>query len=98
MRQHPAPWFALVVLLGWSLPAPARADLEADVDRGEQLLSEGDALADRGETTEALLRYKQAIEQLLPGLRGLPFKHEVKRDVTPREDLRKVVLQELDEE
>ena len=74
------------------------ADLPASAERGRALLSEGDGLADRKETTEAVLRYKLAFEQLLPGLRKLPFKNEVKRDVTAREDLKAFLLKELDEE
>ena len=77
--------------------APAD-DLPASTERGKELLAEGDKLADRKETTEAVLKYKQAFEQLLPGLRRLKFKHEVKRDVTNREDLKAVLLKEIDEE
>jgi hypothetical protein len=73
-------------------------DLPASPERGKELLAEGDRLADRKETTEAVLKYKLAFEQLLPGLRQLKFKHEVKRDVTNREDLRAVLLKEIDEE
>jgi hypothetical protein len=78
-------------------PAMA-ADLPASVERGKALIAEGDALADRKETTEAVLKYKLAYEQLLPGLRRIPFKTEVKRDVTAREDLRAMLIKEIDEE
>ena len=79
-------------------PRTAAADLPASVERGKELLAEGDKLADSKETTEAVLRYKQAFEQLLPGLRQLRFKPEVKRDVTKREDLRAFLIKEIDEE
>jgi hypothetical protein len=79
-------------------PRTVAADLPASIDRGKELLAEGDKLADKKETTEAVLRYKQAFEQLLPGLRHLPFKTEVKRDVTKREDLRAFLIKEIDEE
>lgn len=70
----------------------------SDVESGLTLLKEGDALADKGETTEAEIRYQKAMEKLLPGLRRLPFKTEVKRDVTPREKIRDYIAKELDEE
>lgn len=74
------------------------ADLKADVRTGIKLLAEGDRLADKGNTTDAVLKYKNAFEQLLPGMRKLPFKHEVKRDVTEREKLRDVLIKEIDSE
>ena len=74
------------------------ADLPASTDAGVKLLAEGDKLADRKEPTEAVLKYKLAFEQLLPGLRQIPFRSEVKRDVTRREDLKAVLLKELDED
>ncbi len=101
----PAPRSRFVLPL-WLLLAvfalsPGRAsaeDLKADIEAGKALLAEGDAKADAGDTTEAVIRYKAAFEQLLPGLRGLPFHREVKRDVTAREDLRKVIVGEIDED
>ena len=88
----------LLLALAPAAATPADEDLKADIGAGKALLAEGDARADRGETTEAVIRYKRAFEQLLPGLRGLPFRREVKRDVTERDDLRKVILKELDED
>lgn len=87
-------------LLGlWYLCGVAvAADLAADPAAGKKLLNEGDSLADEGKPTDAVLRYKQAFEQLLPGMRKLPFKEEVKRDVTAREDLRALLVKEFDEE
>lgn len=87
----------LVVALSSFVPA-AVADIEADVPGGKKLLAEGDALADKGETTEAVVRYKQAFEKLLPAMRKLPFKHEVKRDVTAREDMGAMLRKEIEAE
>jgi len=70
----------------------------ADVGAGTALLKEGDRVADQGDPTEAQLRYKEGFERILPGLRRIPFKHEVKRDVTKRENLKDMLLKEFDEE
>ena len=75
-----------------------RGPRQGDVAAGKALLAEGDDAADKGETTEAVIRYKRAFEKLLPGMRKLPFKHEVKRDVTAREDLQALLVKEIDEE
>jgi hypothetical protein len=71
---------------------------EPAVTRGIKLLAEGDRLADQGQYTEAVIRYKRAMEELLPGLRKVPFKHEVKRDVTKREDMKALITKEIDED
>ncbi len=71
---------------------------DAAVRRGTKLLAEGDRLADQGQYTEAVIRYKRAMEELLPGLRKIPFKHEVKRDVTKRENMKALILKEIDED
>lgn len=93
---------SLAILCGVSLcmgAMNARSDdLKADPAAGKKLLAEGDKLADKGETTEAQLRYKLAFEQLLPGLRQIPFKTEVKRDMTAREELKNVLLKEIEED
>jgi hypothetical protein len=91
---------SLLLILGGALSqGPARAaDLKADLATGKKLLVEGDDLADKNETTEAVLRYKAAFEQILPLMRKIPFKQEVKRDVTAREDLKTVLVKEIDEE
>jgi hypothetical protein len=73
-------------------------DLPASVSAGKKLLSEGDELADQGKAGDAVVAYQRAFEQLLPGIRRLSFKHEVKRDVTSREDLKGVLLKEFDEQ
>jgi hypothetical protein len=98
MSRWLSPGVVLSLLLGF-LPHPVWAQsLRAEIAAGKKLLEEGDALADKGDTTEAVILYKRAFEKLLPGIRKLPFKNEVKRDVTPREDLRTVLIKEIDED
>jgi hypothetical protein len=82
-------------LLAWSASA---ADIPSETKAGLKLLKEGDSLADEGKTTDAEITYQKAFQQILPGMRGIPFKHEVKRDVTAREDLRGVLVKEIEEE
>lgn len=79
--------------LGW-----AGDERPADPETGRKLLAEGDALADEGKTTEAVLKYKLAIEQLLPGMRRLPFKEVVKQDVTAKKDMPEFLRKEFEEE
>jgi hypothetical protein len=90
---------ASLLLLTLLVPATARPnDPSAEIDAGKQLLKEGNDLADKGETTEAVIRYKRAFERLLPVMRKLPFRHEVNRDVTAREQMKDFLLKELDED
>ena len=101
MRPRPLPiaLIASIVAVTWLVAAPVRAeDRPASSADGIKLLAEGDRLADEKNPTEAVLRYKLAFEQLLPGLRQLPFRAEVKRDVTNRQDLQALLLKELDED
>ena len=89
------------LILTWLLlaPAPGRGDeIDAAMKAGTKLLAEGDRLADEGKPGEAVIRYKSAFEQLLPRLRKIPFKHEVKRDVTKREQLKAMLLKEFEED
>jgi hypothetical protein len=88
---------ALAVVLAL-LSAPARGDDTQNAIRdGIKLLEEGDRLADKQQYTDAVIRYKRGMERLLPQLRKIPFKHEVKRDVTKRENLKALILKEIDE-
>ena len=80
------------------LAAPAGMRDDAVVLTATKLLAEGDKLADDGQFTEAVIRYKSGIEKLLPTLRKIPFKHEVKRDVTKRENMKELILKEIDED
>jgi hypothetical protein len=73
-------------------------DVDPAIRAGTKLLEEGDRQADQGNFTEAVIRYKRGFEQLLPRLRRLPFQHEVKRDVTKRENLKALILKEIEEE
>ncbi len=82
-----------------SLVTVAAADDQAKpIREGTKLLAEGDKLADLGKYTEAVISYKRAMEKLLPQLRKIPFKHEVKRDVTKRKDMKALILKEIDED
>ncbi|MBY0396702.1 MAG: hypothetical protein K2X91_09580, partial [Thermoleophilia bacterium] len=101
---------ALAGLLSLALaPSPAPADEPpaaeaaatakpdpAAIKAGKALLGEGDRLADAGKTAEAVIKYKEGFEKLLPGMRKIPFKFEVKRDVTRREALRDLLIKEID--
>jgi len=88
----------VLVLAALFSPTLTWADLDADVSTGKKLLKEGDELADDGKGNEAVVQYKRAFEQLLPGMRRLSFKTEVKRDVTNREDMRAMLIKEIDSE
>lgn len=88
---------AVVLPIFVLLPGRVRGD-DAAIRQGTELLAEGDRLADQGQFTEAVIRYKRAMEKLLPGLRKIPFKHEVKRDVTKRENMKALILKEIDED
>ena len=85
------------VCLSLVLPAMGEPTTPSPPD-GASLLTEGDKLADEGKFTEAVIRYKSGIEKLLPKLRKIPFKHEVKRDVTKRENMKDLILKEIDED
>ena len=74
------------------------ADDHPDVQAGIGLLKAGDETADKGKPNDAQLRYKEAIEKILPRLRGIPWKHEVKRDVTPREKMQEMLIKEFEED
>ncbi|MFI5457176.1 MAG: hypothetical protein ACHRXM_17155 [Isosphaerales bacterium] len=89
---------SLVVLAILFMPVQVRGADDAVIRQGTKLLAEGDRLADQGQFTEAVIRYKRGMEQLLPSLRKIPFKHEVKRDVTKRENMKALILKEIDED
>src|SRR5271166_5107874 len=96
MRETTAGTIVFLSLL-FLCPLPGRSD-DPPASSGVRLLEEGDKLADQGQYTEAVIRYKNGIEKLLPKLRKIPFKHEVKRDVTKRENMKALILKEIDEE
>ncbi|WZO99665.1 hypothetical protein EP7_001276 [Isosphaeraceae bacterium EP7] len=88
----------LTAALALTQRAHAADDTEPGITAGKTLLKEGDDLADKADTNQAVLKYKQAFEKLLPVMRKLPFKTEVKRDVTAREALKDFLVKELDED
>ncbi len=88
---------ALIALLTYGRASWA-GDLLADTQAGTKLLQEGDRLADEGKPGDAVLRYKNGFEKILPGLRQIPFKYEVKRDVTRREQMKDLLKKEFDED
>ncbi len=89
----------LLLLAFVAFPVSAAVDDPAvTIKQGVNLLAEGDDLADKGEYTEAVIRYKRAMERLLPTLRQIPFKHEVKRDVTRREDMKALLIKEIEQD
>ena len=63
---------ALALLLIARPVVVTEADLIPSLADGKSLLAEGDALADKGDTTGAVLRYKKAFEHLLPGMAQAP--------------------------
>jgi hypothetical protein len=69
-----------------------------DVAKGQALLAEGDALADEGKYDQAVLRYMDAFEELLPSMRKLAFKRDVKGHFTPRKDMRGLMEKMFEEE
>ena len=98
ISQQRFPWiFAVLTALAVAPVAiSAEKPLPADSAKGRDLLKQGDALADKKQTTEAVLQYKLAFEQLLPGMRKVKFKEIVKRDVTAREALGALLLKEFE--
>ncbi len=84
--------------IGFNVGTGNADDVKEGIKAGRALLAEGDAAADKGDTAEAVVRYKRAFEKLLPGMRKIPFKTEVKRDVTAREELKNVLIKEIDDE
>jgi hypothetical protein len=92
--------FLAAILTGMISIARARGadDPAKPIQEGTKLLAEGDRLADSGKYTDAVVSYKKAMEKLLPQLRKIPFKHEVKRDVTKRKDMKALMLKEIDED
>ncbi|MFO0960349.1 MAG: hypothetical protein U0800_23420 [Isosphaeraceae bacterium] len=89
---------AFGLILGSLGFARAQEPRTSDRQEGLRLLKQGDELADAGKTTEAVIRYKEGFEQILPGLRRIPFRHEVKRDVTAREDMPARLLKDFEED
>lgn len=71
---------------------------EANRELGLRFLQEGDELADQGRINDAQLKYKEAFEQILPGMRRINFLREVGVDVTERVKLADFLLDEFNEQ
>jgi hypothetical protein len=69
----------LLISSAWADPPAQRS--------GTELLADGDKLADQAKYTEALVRYKEGYEKILPDLRGLKFKSAVEPKFMERSDL-----------
>ncbi|MBI3461962.1 MAG: hypothetical protein HY000_02740, partial [Planctomycetes bacterium] len=88
-------WLGVIVLcLGWH----GLAQAEAPKQDPKKLLAEGDRLADKEDYAGALLRYKEAYEQIVPKLRGLRFKESVNPGLMTREQLQKYMVELVTEE
>ncbi len=87
------PTAAVVVFLVLSIgpaalaQAPSRAAASSPRN-AQKLLAEGDRLAKKKDYPGALLRYKDAYEQIVPKLRGLEFKRSVKAKLMTRDELK----------
>ena len=67
-------WFSAagvaILAMSWVLPSPGLAQEGASSIRaGTRLLNEGDRLAEDGQFTEAVIRYKRGFERILPELK-----------------------------
>ncbi len=98
MRLVTAAGVLALILAGIGITPGWADEPRASIREGTRLLKEGDGLADRGQYTEAVIRYKRAFEQILPSLRRNPFLHAVKRDVTKRENLKAMLIKDIDED
>jgi hypothetical protein len=77
----------LLTLAVWRVAADG--PVKPAVQPALKLLAEGDALADKQDYAAAVLRYKEAYEQLVPELRGRKFLQPVKPQLMTREELKK---------
>ncbi len=82
-------------LLAQEDPAPATAPAEKEARTASELLALGDQLAADKKYDEALLRYKDAYEQLVPRVRKRPFKHPVTPRLMKRSEMREYMLKEM---
>lgn len=91
---------AVLAVFGFAAAAaaPGAAQNGGEVAEGQRLLAEGDLLADEGKYDAAVLKYMDAYEALLPSMRKLPFKREVKGHFTPRKDMKGLVEKMFEEE
>jgi hypothetical protein len=87
-RKLSAVVIALAALVATARHVPAQGAAEA-VMPALKLLAEGDRLADKKDYATAVLRYKDAYEQLVPELRGRKFLEAVKPQLMTRDELKK---------
>lgn len=71
---------------------------EEDVNAADSLLGDGDKLAEKKKYDDALLEYKRAYEQIVPMLRGLPFRSPVEPKLMSRTELQQYMQQEMEKE
>ena len=105
LNSHPLRAAAVILMLAALLVRPSTLAGDdkpprelGNVGKGEQLLKDGDRLADEEKYDEAVLKYKEAFEQLLPRMRRLPFKRDVKGNVTTRAQLKDMLVKMVDDE
>ncbi len=73
------------------------AEQDAQPD-AQALLGQGDKLAEEKQYDDALLEYKRAYEQIVPMLRGLPFRAPVEPKLMSRTELQQYMQLELEKE
>jgi hypothetical protein len=93
------PAWRLVLPLAFCLIAASvpgvRADELAEPRSATRLLAAGDQLAKEKQYDEALLKYKEAYEVLVPQLRSLPFREPVTPRFMVRSELKEYMATEL---
>lgn len=92
---------ALLAALLALCAGPLAADepkLALDPRPFEEILAEGDALADKRDYTNALIQYKNAYEKWVSDVRGLPFKESVRPKLMDRVALQKEMIRLVNEE
>ncbi|MBM4000709.1 MAG: hypothetical protein FJ297_14425 [Planctomycetes bacterium] len=71
---------------------------EPGAPTAKELLDAGDRLAKEKNYDEALLRYKDAYEQLVPAVRKRSFKHPVRPRLMKRSEVRQYMIDEMQKE
>ena len=85
-------------LMATTPEVPSSPETEESKGDPQQLLIDGDQLADDTKYGEALLRYKLAYQQIVPRLRGLEFKEAVNPALMSRSELLQHLSGILEEE
>ena len=90
---------ALALLGGAPAPGPAATTRPGtSIREGRGCSRRATGSPTRASTPTRSSATSAAFESILPQLRKIPFLHEVKRDVTRRENLKALLLKELDED